>query len=163
MVATDDRDEVAATSSTTAASALAGVTCAALAIPAAAQAATKVVSMGAPAALKALQQRYGSEANDFFPHVTTIDVGDSVRFRLSGFHTVDLPKKGGDPLPFATTGPPQSGIVDAAGAPFWFNGQPQIQFNPALLPKPSSARSRATAEASASPPASRWRRDGSRR
>ncbi len=115
--------------------AITGVACAALAVPAAAQAATKVVSMGAPrAALKVLQQRYGSEANDFFPHVTTIHVGDSVRFRLSGFHTVDLPKKGGDPLPFATTGPPQSGIVDAAGAPFWFNGQPQIQFNPALLP-----------------------------
>lgn len=115
--------------------AIAGVACAALVVPAAGQAATKVVSMGAPpAALKVLQQRYGSEANDFFPHVTTIHVGDSVRFRLSGFHTVDLPKKGGDPLPFATTGPPQSGIVDAAGAPFWFNGQPQIQFNPALLP-----------------------------
>jgi len=115
--------------------ALAGVACAALAVPAAAQAATKVVSMGAPrAALKVLQQRYSSEANDFFPHVSTIHVGDSVRFTLDGFHTVDLPAKGGDPLPFATTGPPQNGVVDAAGAPFWFNGQPQIQFNPALLP-----------------------------
>jgi plastocyanin len=114
--------------------ALAGVTCAALAVPTAAEAATRLVSMGAPpAALKVLQQRYGSEANDFFPHVTTIHVGDSVRFRLSGFHTVDLPKKGGDPLPFATTGAPQSGILDAAGAPFWFNGQPQIGFNPPLL------------------------------
>ena len=114
--------------------ALAGVTCAALVVPAAAQAATRVVSMGAPpAALKVLQQRYSSEANDFFPHVTTIHVGDSVRFRLSGFHTVDLPKKGGDPLPFATTGPAQSGIVDAAGAPFWFNGQDVQGFTPALL------------------------------
>jgi len=109
--------------------------CAALAVPAAAQAATKVVSMGAPkAALSVLQKRYSSEANDFFPHVTTIHVGDSIRFGLSGFHTVDIPKKGGDPLPFAITGPPQSGIVDAAGAPFWFNGQAQLQFNPALLP-----------------------------
>jgi plastocyanin len=115
--------------------AVAGVACAALVVPTAAQAATKLVSVGAPkAALKVLQQRYSSEANDFFPHTTTVHVGDSVRFTLDGFHTVEIPAKGGKPLPFATTGPVQNGIVDAAGAPFWFNGQPQIQFNPTLLP-----------------------------
>jgi plastocyanin len=115
--------------------ALAGVTCAALAIPAAAQAATRVVSMGTPrVAQKVLQQQYGSDVNDFFPHVTTIHVGDLVRFVPNGFHTVDIPNKGGDPLSFIGTATPVANSVDAAGAPFWFNGQPQLSFNPALIP-----------------------------
>jgi len=112
------------------------VTCAALAaIPAAAQAATRAVSMGTPrVAQKPLQQQYGADANAFFPHVTTIHVGDSVRFVPNGFHTVDLPKKGGDPLSFIGAAAPVAGSVDALGAPFWFNGQPSLSFNPALIP-----------------------------
>jgi plastocyanin len=108
---------------------------AALAVPASASAATKVVTMGPPAsAQKTLGQKYTSDVNDFFPHGITIHTGDSVRFELAGFHTVDLPAKGGSALPFITpTTKPATGEVDAAGAPFWFNGQPLLGFNPALL------------------------------
>ena len=114
---------------------MAGVACAALTVPAAAQAATRAVTMGPPkAAVAVLNKTYGADVNDFFPHKTTIHVGDSIRFVPVGFHTVDIPKKGGEPLPFATPGAPVSGAVDALGVPFWFNGQPSLGFNPALAP-----------------------------
>jgi plastocyanin len=115
--------------------AIAGVTCAALILPAAAQAKTKVVAMGLPSAKVGKKfQKHGSDVNDFFPHGTTIHVGDSVRFVPTGFHSVDLPAKAGRVLPLiAPTGQTVSGVNDAAGAPFWFNGQPGLAFNPALL------------------------------
>jgi plastocyanin len=114
--------------------ACAGVACIVLA-PAAAQAKTKTVDMGTPrTAQKTLGDTYRSDANDYFPHSVAINVGDSVKFNPSGFHTVDLPGKGA-PLPFIGTGGPVSGPLglDALGAPFWFNGQPVLSFNPALL------------------------------
>jgi plastocyanin len=105
-----------------------------LVVPASASAATKVVDMGtSPAAQKQLRA-YGADVNDFFPHGTTIHVGDSVRFVPTSFHTVDFPNKGGKPVPFAVpTGTTTTGVLDAAGAPFWFNGQPQLGFNPMLV------------------------------
>jgi plastocyanin len=105
-----------------------------LAIPIAAEAATKSVAMGVPrAAQKALEPTL-SDVNDFFPHQVTIHVGDTVRFVPSGFHTVDLPGRRTRKLPvFTPQTQPIAGSVDAAGAPFWFNGQRNIGFNPALL------------------------------
>ena len=104
-----------------------------LAIPAGASAATKVVDMGLPTAQQKAFQKQSADVNDFFPHGTTIHVGDSIRFVPTGFHTVDLPARGGKPhgvvVPAGTT----SGVVDAAGAAFWFNGQPMLGFNPALV------------------------------
>ena len=108
-----------------------------LAVPASASAATKVVNMGTPPKdAKTFNEKYGSDVNDFFPHGTTIHVGDSVRFLPVGFHNLDIPKKGGKPVPlFAPTGQAIAGANDAAGAAFWFNGQPQLGFNlPALAP-----------------------------
>jgi plastocyanin len=110
------------------------VLAAALSLPGVAQAAQKDVSMGPTrAAAKALQST-GSDVNDFFPHRVTIHVGDTVRFVPNGFHTVDLPGGRTQKLPIIT---PQSaaiaGSVDAAGAPFWFNGQKQLGFNPTML------------------------------
>ncbi len=105
-----------------------------LAIPVAAQAATKTVSLGTTAAAQKALQKYGADSNDFFPHGITIHVGDSVKFQPSGFHTVDLPKKGGTFLPVFTPNGKVSGSADAAGAPFWFNGQDALGFNPALIP-----------------------------
>jgi plastocyanin len=112
-----------------------------LVIPANASAATKVVTMGAPPNVaKSIVKQFtalAADANAFFPATTTIHVGDSVRFLPAGFHNLDLPKKGGGPIPLLAPVPGQTiaGAVDAAGAPYWFNGQPNVQFNmPALAP-----------------------------
>jgi plastocyanin len=113
---------------------------AALALPAAASATTKVVSMG-PAtkdakALNALAKNHNADfldVNSFFPQGTTIHVGDRIRFLARGFHTVDLPARSGSAAPlFAPTGATES-QSDAAGQPFWWNGLPVLSFNPALL------------------------------
>ena len=64
----------------------------------------------------------------------TIHVGDSVRFLPSDFHTVNIPAQRGakGPLPFITpTGQKVAGALDAAGQPFWFNGQPAGRGQPA--------------------------------
>jgi plastocyanin len=88
-----------------------------------------------PSASKALG-KYSADANAFFPRTTTIRVGDSVRFVPFGFHTVDLPNKGGKPIAVFAPQGTVSGAVDPTGAPFWFNGQPSFQFNlPTLAPK----------------------------
>jgi plastocyanin len=112
----------------------------ALAIPASASAATKIVTMGPPpnAAKSVVKQFTAASANvnAFFPSTTTVHVGDSVRFLPLGFHNLDLPKKGGKPIPlFAPQGQAIAGALDAAGAPYWFNGQLALGFNmPALAP-----------------------------
>lgn len=106
----------------------------ALAVPAMADAATRSVWMGTPASeQKAFQEGFGADVNAFFPKQTTINVGDTVRFLPAGFHDADFPRRGGDPLPLLVPTTPAQGVVDAAGAPFWFNGQPVLGFNPALL------------------------------
>ena len=115
--------------------ALVGGLLVAFVVPATAHAATKTVDMGLP--LKdqnTFNQKYGSDVNDFFPHRTTIHVGDSIKYGPTSFHTVELPRKDGSALAlFATTTQTIAGAVDAAGAPFWFNGQPKVGFNPLLL------------------------------
>jgi plastocyanin len=109
----------------------------ALALPGMAQAATKSVNMGIPPkSNKAFEKlQLPLDVNDFFPHGVTIHKGDKVRFLPVGFHSFDLPPRGGDMLPLiAPTGEKVAGANDAAGAPFWFNGQDQVGFNPELLP-----------------------------
>lgn len=115
--------------------AVAGVACLAVALPAAAQAKTKTVDMGLPVKSQKTFQKHGSDVNDFFPHGVTIHVGDKVKFVPTGFHSVQIPPKAGRVAPFAApTGQTVSGAKDAAGTDFWFNGQPQLAFNPVLLP-----------------------------
>jgi plastocyanin len=107
---------------------------AALALPCAAQAAQKDVSLGPPVSAQKALQRTGSDVNDFFPHKVTIHVGDTVRFVPNGFHTVDLPGSRTRKLAvISPLGNPIAGSVDAAGAAFWFNGQSQLGFTPSLL------------------------------
>jgi plastocyanin len=114
--------------------AVAAVACVAVAMPSAAQAKTKTVAMGLPTAkLQKKFQKHGSDVNDFFPHGTTIHVGDKVRFVPTGFHTVDFPAKGGGAESFVAPQGPISGSNDAAGQPFWFNGRPNLGFNPVLI------------------------------
>jgi plastocyanin len=109
-----------------------------LAVPASASAATKTVNMGLPTAQQKTFQKAFADVNDFFPHGTTIHVGDSIKFAPTGFHTVDIPRKGGSALAlFLPTGQSVTGPtgLDAAGAPFWFNNtQQNIGFNPVLGP-----------------------------
>lgn len=107
----------------------------AFALPAVAQARTKVVDMGLPTKVqKTFNTTYQSDVNDFFPHGVTINAGDIVKFVPTGFHTVDLPPRGRKPVALlAATGKQVSGANDAIGNPFWFNAQAQLGFTPALL------------------------------
>ena len=113
---------------------VAGTVVGVLVLPAAAGAATKVVTMGPPSDHAEDLQRYAADVNAFFPRKVTIRVGDTVQFVPHGFHNADVPPRGqgGTPL-LAPTGEAVAGAVDAAGAPFWFNGQPQLDFEPSLL------------------------------
>lgn len=105
-----------------------------LAVPAAAQAATKTVSMGIPPASAKAFEKTGSDVNAFFPSNVRIRRGDTVAFSPAGFHTVDFPSAGGRSLPpFAPTGKKLAGLADEAGIPFWFNGQDELGFHPSLL------------------------------
>jgi len=77
--------------------------------------------------------------NAYFPSSVTINVGDSVNFvRGKMPHTIDLTGPTGQDLPLIVAGAPISGLKDAAGNPFWFNGQPSLGLNPELL-KPIGA------------------------
>ena len=92
-----------------------------------AAAATKTVTAGPNA-------RLGDELdiNDFFRNRVTVRAGDSVQWRFLGFHNVVFPKKGSRPPGFLAPDPttPYAGVLDAAGRPFFFNGQPRITADP---------------------------------
>ena len=106
---------------------------AALLIPAAAaQGATKDMFAGTPP--KGLLKGVPEFATDnaFYAKRVTIHKGDSVSFKIVGFHNIYLPKKG-DPIPGLFTVDPSNPVADvkdAAGADFWFNGQPSFAINP---------------------------------
>ena len=84
---------------------------------------------------KNFAKTYNPDINAFFNKKTTINVGDTVSFQIAGFHDIDLPGKAGAPLPFIVPGTALvSGVNDAAGNPFWFNGRvPNVGVNTALL------------------------------
>jgi plastocyanin len=104
-----------------------------LTLPCAAHAATKTVDMGLPlASQKAFNAALGADVNDFFPHGVTIHAGDTVKFVPRGFHNVEIPKPGAKPSALLKPGGPVAGALDAAGSPFWFNGSPNVGFNPAV-------------------------------
>ena len=77
--------------------------------------------------------------DNFLINRVTINVGDTVVWNgkalANGFHSVNFPKKGGKPLPLIVpTGKQVTGVLDAAGNPFWFNNVvPQLGFNPQLF------------------------------
>jgi plastocyanin len=92
--------------------------------------------MGLPASSqKSFQNKYGTDVNAFFPSSTTIHAGDSVRFGIvNEFHSLDIPARGSKSLAFVVpSGQKAAGSNDAAGQPFWFNGQDTLAFNGALL------------------------------
>jgi plastocyanin len=93
-------------------------------LPAAAQGSTRTVVAGPPQKVKGLPA--GADANAFFRKTVTVHVGDKVKWQFNGFHTVTLPAKGKKPPAFIGPDPSGalvSGVNDAAGNPFWFNGK----------------------------------------
>jgi plastocyanin len=108
----------------------------ALALPAGAQAATKSVNMGTNRAQQKVLQRNGADVNAFFPSNVAVHVGDSVRFVPTSFHSVHFFGRSGKLTPIFTPGAAIAGQLDAAGAPFWFNGLPNFVTNGALFAPP---------------------------
>jgi plastocyanin len=118
-----------------------------LALPVSASAATKTVYAGPPPFAKQVAGTIlGPKAktfvktnhpdfDSFFSTRVTVNTGDTVSFLLAGFHTVDIPAMGQGDLPLIIpAGGTVSGVNDAAGNPFWFNGKvPIIGFNPTLF------------------------------
>ena len=136
-----------------------------LALPGIAEAKTKSVNLGIPpSAGKAFEQLgLPLDVNDFFPHGVTINRGDKIRFLPVGFHSFDLPARGGDMLPLISpTGEKVAGVNDAANQPFWFNGQDQVGFTARARRRARSARSSPTTAPSAWRAACRSARSSSR-
>jgi len=107
---------------------------AAVALPAAASAALKTVYVGPPPSAQPALQQYGADVNNFFRQKITIHEGDTIEWAFQGFHTVDIPPVGQGDLPLILPGPTVTGVLDAAGNPFWFNDKvPSLNLNPALF------------------------------
>jgi plastocyanin len=103
--------------------------------PSVAGAATRNVFVGGDDVIASAPK--GFSPNAFLRKTTTVHIGDTVRWRFRGFHTVTFPVKGKQPpafaIPASTT---VSGAVDGAGQPFWFNGQlPNLTPNPVAAAK----------------------------
>src|SRR4051812_3779203 len=101
-------------------------------MPAVARAATYEVQAGADQTKGEPKQ---SSSNAFFPHAVTVHEGDTVRWEFRGFHTVTFPIRGKQPPPLAVlaTNLRIGGVKDAAGNPFWFNGQPNAVVSPLAI------------------------------
>jgi plastocyanin len=110
--------------------AAAAAACCVAAVPAGASAATVTAFAGADGASPDPAPQY--TPNAFFRRTLTIHVGDSVRWQFRGFHTVTIPARGQAAPGFVAVNPaaPVSGVRDAAGNAFWFNGQPSLNINP---------------------------------
>jgi plastocyanin len=101
--------------------------------PAAAQAATKTVTMGPPpiAAAKPIGDKYNSDVLAFFPSSVAVRVGDTVSFQPVGFHNVRFLGRAGKLAPVVVNGSKTvEGVLDAANVPFGFNGRKELNFNP---------------------------------
>jgi plastocyanin len=99
--------------------------------PSAAGAATHTVFVGGDGVARNAPKQFSPNA--FLRNTVTIHVGDTVRWRFRGFHTVTVPVRGNQPPPFALASPTAkvSGVLDPAGRPFWFNGVlPTLSVNP---------------------------------
>jgi plastocyanin len=99
--------------------------------PAAAQGATRTAFAGPPVKAKGLPA--GADSNAFYRKTLKVHVGDKVKWKINGFHTVTIPAKGKEPPAFIGLDPAggkTAGINDAAGNPFWFNGLPKLTLQP---------------------------------
>jgi len=93
-------------------------------------------ALGAPFAVQvgAFDGPNSADLQGFYPRNAVIRAGDSLTFSFGGFHTVAIPAKGKKPpgpvAPFGGVTPPTN---DAAGAPYWFVGQPLFGLNGAAF------------------------------
>lgn len=103
----------------------------ALAVTSAAEAATKTVYAGPPFEKRPTGAPEFLDLNGFYRERVSVHVGDTVSWQFRGFHTVTF-AGAQDAPPFVVPDPanPYRGLNDAAGAPFWFNGQPSLVLNP---------------------------------
>jgi plastocyanin len=96
-----------------------------LALPGAASADTKTVALGPPLKKAPAGTPKDGDINQFFPSSIKVHAGDAVKFQPFGFHLVNFPKKGEAPPPLAALDATRliADAKDAAGQPYWFNGQ----------------------------------------
>jgi plastocyanin len=88
--------------------------------PGVAGAATRNVFVGGDGVARNAPKQFSPNA--FLRNTITVHVGDTVRWRFRGFHTVTVPVRGKQPPPFTVpTGQNVTGAVDPAGTPMWFN------------------------------------------
>jgi plastocyanin len=108
--------------------------------PGVAGAATRNAFAGGDEVVTSAPQNFSPNA--FLRRTLTIHVGDTVRWRFRGFHTVTFPARGDEPPAFVTPGSAKvTGVTDAAGQPLWFNNQV-----PTLVPNaPAAAPTRGVA------------------
>jgi plastocyanin len=104
----------------------------ALLVPAAAQAADKVVTVGPPKPLAKAGAPASADDNAFYPKKVKVARGETLQFKFAGFHNVMFVPKGQDAPRLEAPDPanPISGLNDAAGNPFHFNGMPRLVVNP---------------------------------
>jgi plastocyanin len=106
-----------------------------LAVPATAGAATKTVQVGPFGSAQKKFQNAFADGNAYFRKSVTVHKGDSVLWKMNGFHSVTFVPAGSPPPPLVAADPSKllSGVNDAGGNAFWFNGQPRLVFNPAAI------------------------------
>jgi plastocyanin len=76
----------------------------------------------------------GATLNAFFPGRLEVNAGDRVRFTSFGFHTVSYLAGQRPAPPFAPAqGATYTGITDAAGQPFYFEGRPAFMFTESVF------------------------------
>jgi plastocyanin len=113
----------------------------AVAAPSAAQARTKTVQVGPFGAKQAVFQAAFGDGNAYFRRKITIHKGDKVKWVMNGFHSVTFPGSGGAPdLLAPDPAHPVTGVNDADGNAFWFNGLPSIAINPLAVLKQGGAK-----------------------
>lgn len=94
----------------------------------------------------------GTSLNQYFPGRLTINAGDKVTFTNLGFHTVSyLAGKPVQPFLGPAKGEVYQGISDAAGQPFFFDGQQKFAYNAAFVAQPFGPKVIASAPASTGP------------
>ena len=94
-----------------------------------------VVYAGPPSMAKVLRVNLQADAPAFFPANVTIRAGQSISWRIHGFHTITFAGTNLN-LPLVVPHPdlPQPPLADAAGVPFWWVGNsPQLEINPMLV------------------------------
>jgi plastocyanin len=107
-----------------------------LAVPATAGAKIWTAYAGSPTTKAPSGTPKQASLNLFFPSTLKIQQGDSVRIKNNEFHTASFLAKGQKfPAPFApdASGAAYADLSDAAGNPFYFNGKPKLQYNPAVF------------------------------